>query len=160
MLHAALLATCGSAYADHIITDQLGREVQVPDTVRRAVILQHQTVNIAVQLDARDEVVGVLDEWKTLLGPNYAPLAPKLADLPMPGGLTKVNVEELLTLDPDVVFITNSAPPEVINEIMSVGLRVVAVSLIKVSTTRPQRTTHLFQMSPLPLMKVSWTESV
>ncbi|KAB0679092.1 ABC transporter substrate-binding protein [Aureimonas leprariae] len=135
ILIATLFATGGSAFAERTVTDQLGREVHVPDTVRHAVILQHQTLNIAVQLDAMDELVGVLDEWKKQLGSNYVRLAPKIADLPMPGGLTKVNVEELLKLEPDVVFVTNYAPPEMIRQIEGVGVPVVAISLLKVPSS-------------------------
>jgi len=58
------------AFADRLVTDQIGRQVHIPDAVNRVVILQHQTLNIAVQLDAMDKVVGVLDEWKKQLGAN------------------------------------------------------------------------------------------
>ncbi len=77
------------AWADRLVTDQIGRQVHIPDVVSRVVILQHQTLNIAVQMDAMDKVVGVLDEWKKQLGANYVRLAPQLPNLAMPGGLTK-----------------------------------------------------------------------
>lgn len=121
------------AWADRLVTDQIGRQVHIPDVVNRVVILQHQTLNIAVQLDAMDEVVGVLDEWKTQLGANYVKLAPQLPNLPMPGGLTKVNIEELLKLKPDVVFVTNYAPSDMIKQIEDAGLPVVAISLLDVA---------------------------
>lgn len=120
------------AWADRVVTDQIGRQVHIPDTVNRVVILQHQTLNIAVQLDAMDKVVGVLDEWKKQLGANYARLAPQLPNLPMPGGLTKVNIEELLKLKPDVVFVTNYAPADMVKQIEDAGLSVVAISLLDV----------------------------
>jgi iron complex transport system substrate-binding protein len=120
------------AWADRVVTDQIGREVHVPDHVNRVVILQHQTLNIAVQLDAMDKVVGVLDEWKKQLGQRYVRLAPTLPDLAMPGGLTKVNIEELLTLKPDVVFVTNYAPADMVKQIEDAGLAVVAISLLDV----------------------------
>ncbi|CAK7260478.1 iron complex transport system substrate-binding protein (plasmid) [Shinella sp. WSC3-e] len=125
-----LLAT--PAWADRTITDQIGREVHVPDQVNRVVILQHQTLNIAVQLDAMDKVVGVLDEWKKQLGAKYVRLAPTLPELAMPGGLTRVNIEELLTLKPDVVFVTNYAPTDMVKQIEDAGLAVVAISLLDV----------------------------
>jgi iron complex transport system substrate-binding protein len=128
---ASLLLTT-PAWADRVFTDQIGREVHVPDEVNRVVILQHQTLNIAVQLDAMDKVVGVLDEWKKQLGGQYVRLAPKLPDLAMPGGLTKVNIEELLTLKPDVVFVTNYAPADMVKQIEDAGLAVVAISLLDV----------------------------
>lgn len=134
---AAAIALAGSliafpAFADRLVTDQIGRDVHVPDTVNRVVILQHQTLNIAVQLDAMDKVVGVLDEWKKQLGANYVRLAPQLPNLPMPGGLTKVNIEELLKLKPDVVFVTNYAPADMVKQIADAGLAVIAISLLDV----------------------------
>ncbi len=50
----------------------------------------------------------------------------------MPGGLTSVNIEELLALNPDVVFVTNYAPAEMRQQIEAVGLPVVAISLLEV----------------------------
>lgn len=126
------LAIAMPAWAERIVTDQIGREVHLPDIVNRAVILQHQTLNIALQLDAMDKVVGVLDEWKKQLGADYARLAPGLADLPTPGGLKGVNIEALLKLEPDVVFVTNYAPEDMIRQMEQVGLPVVAVSLLDV----------------------------
>jgi iron complex transport system substrate-binding protein len=120
------------AWADHLVTDQIGRQVHIPDTVNRVVILQHQTLNIAVQLGAMDKVVGVLDEWKQQLGANYVRLAPQLPTLATPGGLTKVNIEELLKLKPDVVFVTNYAPADMVKQIEDAGLAVVAISLLDV----------------------------
>ncbi|EJK85399.1 ABC transporter substrate-binding protein [Rhizobium sp. AP16] len=130
VISSLLLAT--PALADRVVTDQIGRQVHVPDTVNRVVILQHQTLNITVQLDAMDKVVGVLDDWKKQLGANYVRLAPQLPKLAMPGGLTKVNIEELLKLKPDVVFVTNYAPADMIKQIEDAGLPVVAISLLDV----------------------------
>jgi iron complex transport system substrate-binding protein len=118
------------AAAERVVTDQLGRQVRLPDTVSRVVVLQHQTLNLIVQMDAVDELVGVLDEWKKQLGPNYVRLAPKLEGLPMPGGLTRVNIEALMQLRPDVVFVTNYAPADMIGQIEKAGIPVVAISLL------------------------------
>ncbi len=120
------------AWADRVVTDQIGRQVHIPDAVNRVIVLQHQTLNIVVQLDAMDKVVGVLDEWKKQLGANYVRLAPQLPNLPMPGGLTKVNIEEILKLKPDVVFVANYAPADMVKQIEDVGLSVVAISLLDV----------------------------
>ncbi|NKJ40074.1 hypothetical protein [Rhizobium sp. SG570] len=40
------------AWADRVATDQIDRQVHIPDVVNRVIILQHQTLNIAVQLEA------------------------------------------------------------------------------------------------------------
>lgn len=127
-----VLGLLSPALADRSVTDQTGRRVTLPDRVERAVVLQHQTLNIAVQLDAQGQLVGVLDEWKKQLGPGFARLAPGIETLGTPGGLTRVNIEELLALRPDVVFVTNYAPAEMRAQIEAVGLPVVAISLLKV----------------------------
>ncbi|MDO5706688.1 MAG: ABC transporter substrate-binding protein [Paracoccus sp. (in: a-proteobacteria)] len=127
-----LLLAATAAWADRTITDQLGHSVTIPDTVERAVVLQHQTLNIAVQLDALDQIVGVLDEWKKQLGPGFSRLAPGIEEKATPGGLTSVNIEALAALDPDVVFVTNYAPAEMRDQIAAIGLPVVAISLLDV----------------------------
>lgn len=136
LVKAALVAGglffSSSAWADNVITDQIGRTVHIPDTINRVVILQHQTLNIAVQLGEMGKVVGVLESWKKQLGANYVRLAPTLPKLPTPGDLTKVNIEDLLSLKPDVVFVTNYAPADMVKQIESTGLPVVAISLLDV----------------------------
>lgn len=119
-----------AALAERTVTDQLGRKVTLPDTVSRAVVLQHQTLNLMVQMDAVDKLVGILDDWKRQLGANYVRLAPKLASLATPGGLTKVNIEALLQLKPDVVFVTSYAPADMIAQMEKLGLPVVAISMV------------------------------
>lgn len=111
------------------VTDQLGRTVTVPDKVDNVVVLQHQTLNILVQLNAVDSVTGVLASWKKQLGAEYARLAPRLEKLPMPGDLSQVNIESLMALNPQVVFVTNYAPQEMIEQIEKVNIPVVAISL-------------------------------
>lgn len=118
-----------SASAERQVTDQLGRKVKLPDTIERAVVLQHQTLNLLVQMDATDRVVGILAGWKKQLGPNYQRLAPELAKMAMPGDLNQVNIESLMALKPDVVFVTNYAPAEMIAQIEKVGIPVIAISL-------------------------------
>ncbi len=71
LLSACLFA--GHAFADRTVTDQLGREVTLPDHITRAVVLQHQTLNLLVQLNAADEIVGVMSSWKAAW-PCFRPL--------------------------------------------------------------------------------------
>lgn len=123
------LLTVHAAHADRTVTDQLGRQVTLPDHVTRVVVLQHQTLNLLVQLNAGDDVVGVLSSWKKQLGPQFARFMPKISTLPMPGDLTSANIESLLALHPQVVFVANYAPAEMIQQIQNAGIPVVAVSL-------------------------------
>lgn len=128
LLLLALLFS-SAALADRQVTDQLNRTVTLPDHITRAVVLQHQTLNLLVQLDAMPQVVGVLSSWQKQLGPNYLRLAPSLAKMPMPGDLTAVNIESLLALHPQVVFVANYAPADMIAQIEQAGIPVVAISL-------------------------------
>lgn len=128
-LLCATFAVVSPAEAERTLTDQLGRQVTLPDTVNRVVVLQHQTLNLLVQLDAGKDVVGVLSSWKKQLGPDFARFMPTLSSLPMPGDLTQVNIESLLALHPQVVFVANYAPAAMIQQIQNAGIPVVAISL-------------------------------
>ena len=126
---ALALLPVSTAFARDI-TDQLNRSVTVPDKVERIVVLQHQTLDLLVELGAADRIVGVLQKWPSLI-PGLDKYAPQLKSLPMPGDLSTVNVEEVLALKPDVVFVTNYAPPAMIDQLSKAGLAVVAISLSK-----------------------------
>lgn len=110
-----------SSQASRQITDQIGRQVTIPDHVDRIVVLQHQTLNLLVQMNATDKIVGVMANWKQQLGDGYARLAPELNHMATLGDLTHVDPEKLVTLHPQVVFVTNYAPHEMIDSIR--GLR-------------------------------------
>ena len=127
-LFSASLFT-SQAFADRTVTDQLGRQVTLPDHITRAVVLQHQTLNLLVQLNAGDDIVGVLSSWKKQLGPQFVRFMPAIENLPTPGDLTQVNIESLLALHPQVVFVANYAPQAMIQQIQNAGVPVVAISL-------------------------------
>ena len=76
MLSASLFTS--QAFADRTVTDQLGRQVTLPDHITRAVVLQHQTLNLLVQLNAGDDIVGVLSSWKKQLGPQFVRFMPAI----------------------------------------------------------------------------------
>ncbi len=117
------------ALADRTVTDQLGRKVDIPDQVNHVVVLQHQTLDILVQLHAADKIVGVMKSWKKQLGPDFARFYPALSSMPTPGDLESVNIEGVLALKPDVVFITNYAPASMIEQLESSHIPAVAISL-------------------------------
>ena len=99
-----------SAQADRTITDQLGRQVTIPDHVDKVVVLQHQTLNILVQLNAQQDIVGVDVELEKQLGPEFARFMPTITTLPTPGDLTSVNIESLLAIHPQVVLSPTMRP--------------------------------------------------
>lgn len=129
LIGALLLISPLAALANRVVTDQLGRQVTIPDRVDRVVVLQHQTLNLLVQMNASDKIVGILANWKQQLGDGYVRLAPELEHKAMLGDLTHVNTESLVALHPQVVFVTNYAPQEMIDSISKLGLPVIAISL-------------------------------
>lgn len=120
------------AWADRVVVDQLGNSVTIPDEISRAVVLQHHTLDVIVQLDAQNQVAGVVRDWPKLLGSGFDRLAPEFKSLPEPGELTKVNTEELLSIRPDVVFVTHYAPDEMLQQIKSVGIPVIQIAFFTV----------------------------
>jgi len=120
------------AHAAKTVTDQLGRTVVAPDDAKRVVVLQHQALDIMIQLGAQDKVVGVLEKWDKYL-PGAAKCMDNLEAMPTPGGLNSVNMEALLTLSPDLVIVTHYAPKDMIDQISNAGIPVVAVSLFEAS---------------------------
>jgi iron complex transport system substrate-binding protein len=132
LLLLALTGVPASARAadTHVVVDQLARSVTVPTQVKRVVALQHQAFDIIVELGAGDRVVGLLRSWSSLI-PGIDRIVPRLATLPMPGDLTTVNIEALLDLHPDVVFVTNYAPAAMVQQITQAGLPVLVISLAK-----------------------------
>ena len=100
LLSASLFT--GQTFADRTVTDQLGRQVTLPDHVTRVVVLQHQTLNLLVQLHAAEDIVGVLSSWQKQLGPQFARFMPGSGNW-RPGRSHQVNIESLLALRPQVV---------------------------------------------------------
>jgi len=112
-----------------VIVDQHGRNVTIPTNVNRVVSLHHHTIDIINELQGEDKLVGILKSWESNLGPGFIRIMPGIETLPTPGDLTSVNVEELLSLHPDVVFVAHQMPKDVIDRIQSAGIPVVAIAL-------------------------------
>jgi iron complex transport system substrate-binding protein len=113
------------------IVDQLGRTVTIPKEPKRIVCLQHHTLDIILELQAGDKLVGVVNKWQSLVSPELGEIYPRLKELPTPGDLKSVNVEELSKLNPDLVLVTHYIDKSVIDKIEKMGIPVVAISLYK-----------------------------
>ncbi|NJE84843.1 iron ABC transporter substrate-binding protein [Thermococcus sp. CX2] len=92
------------------VTDMLGREVKVPEKVESIVAAGPGALRLIVYLNASDMVVGVEDfEKRYNYGRPYIIAHPELKELPTigPGGPGKLpDLEALVKLKPDVIFIT------------------------------------------------------
>lgn len=122
------LLSSGPALAERQVTDQAGRVVSLPDRVERVVTLQHQALDVLIELNAEDKLVGVLRDWNKQLPGTIADIAPVLRSLPMPGDLRTVNAESLAALRPDVVFVTHYMADDVVQQIDRLGIPVIKVS--------------------------------
>lgn len=86
------------------IIDQAGRVVFVPEKVDRIVSLWPEATRVLVALGVNDKIVGVTTMGDTA-DPIFTKIFPKLKNLPGLGGMGKgVNIEELISLRPDIVF--------------------------------------------------------
>lgn len=114
LLMALCLVACFSQAAEPFsMTDMAGRTVSFSEAPRRVVCLAPGALRFIVYLQAQDLVVGVEGIEKTSAsGRPYRMAHPELADLPLvgPGGPTSINtkpdLEPLLAVKPDVIFVT------------------------------------------------------
>ena len=124
-LAVAAAAFCGTALASdkeegtegtHIVTDHNGNEVAVPDNAERIVVCDIYPLPsvLTVFFDSADKIVGMAQPSMTaaqngLLGELY----PELLDA-QTGFIdgSDINMEELLKLEPDVVFYSASNPAQ------------------------------------------------
>lgn len=95
------------------ITDARNRTVKVPTKVTRTIALGPGTLRLLTYIQALDLVVGVEEiERKGQIGRPYAMANPQLAKLPRvgKGGGSEINkkpdLEAILAIKPDVIFIT------------------------------------------------------
>ncbi|MCZ6103699.1 ABC transporter substrate-binding protein [Campylobacter ureolyticus] len=130
---SVLLLLVTFAYAS-VIKDQLNREVVLSDKVDRIVVLQHQSLNVLVQIGAKDKIVGVLQSWEKRLGSDYKRLFNGIDKLPTPGDLKTVNFESILNLKPDVVIVTNYIDKSYIEKLEELKIPVVMMSFFKDSS--------------------------
>lgn len=124
---AIVMALPAFAASPRLVKDQLGREVALPEKVERVVCLEHHALDIILQLQAGDRLVGLLQKWESLLA-GADRIYPRLKELSTPGDLQSVNMEELLKLEPDAVIITHYAPKEMWEPIEKAGVPVILLS--------------------------------
>lgn len=102
---AACKGTGGGASAGpkKTITDCVGRTVEVPEDPQRIICMYASTAHMLAMLDKGDRIVGAADgvTRDQLMLTKY----PAIEDVPTPYHSGSVNVEEVLSLDADLLFI-------------------------------------------------------
>jgi iron complex transport system substrate-binding protein len=100
------LGSSMAAAKTRIITDMLGRKVEVPDPLTRVALLGGPTGQMAYILGARDQLCAVTSSLKG--SELVRAMDPTIVNLPGPRSTSgQVNVEELLLSDPQLVIAGN-----------------------------------------------------
>ncbi len=127
LLSASLFT--GQAFADRTVTDQLGRQVTLPrprhPRCGSAASDAQPAGTTACRRGYRRRLKQLAETARAAVRPLYA--EDRAAG--DPGRSYQVNIESLLALRPQVVFVANYAPPAMIAQIQQAGIPVVAISL-------------------------------
>lgn len=133
LMFVLLLVFSAAAYAGQpgkmTVTDQFGRKVTIKAPAERILCMQHHTLDIMLELQAQDKIVGVMQSWEKLLGSYIADVFPEIRTLPKPGELNQYNIEEVLALAPDVIFASNQIPKATLEQLEQLGIPVVVITL-------------------------------
>ena len=105
-----------SGRAPRILTDEVGRKVQIPQEVDRVVSLAPNLTEIVFALGDGNHLAGDTD---------YCDYPPEAAQKPHVGGPVNPNLEEIVSLKPDLVLATKSINRrETVNALDQIGLPV------------------------------------
>lgn len=111
------------------ISDQVGRIVYIPEKTERVVSLWPEATRILVALGEGEKIVGISNNEQG--DPILSKIFPKLKTLPGVGDAEKgtCNIEELISLKPDVIFLF-AEYADIADDIQNkTGIPVVCISL-------------------------------
>ncbi len=100
------------------ITDDLGRAVTISKTAERIVSLAPSNTEILFALGLGDKVVGVTE---------YCDYPPEATQKEKVGGFSTVNVEKVVSLNPDLVLATGGEQEGFVTQLEGLGITVVAL---------------------------------
>ena len=113
LVAALLCAACGErAYVE------TGRDAATAALPRRIISLSPSTTEVLYGVGAFDRVVAVTD---------YDEYPPEVSKLPKVGGWSNTNLEQIASLRPDLVVMTESQAPLIKDKLDSLGVRVLVV---------------------------------
>jgi iron complex transport system substrate-binding protein len=112
-----------------VLVDQAGREVILPKQVNKVVTLIPMSTVIVCSIDGKEKLVGI-DETSSS-SEFFLKVNPELKELPVVGTPWKINEEELLRLNPDVV-ITLPEPAKLVKRMEELGIPVFCLNMQRV----------------------------
>ena len=117
-LLAALLVAAACGDRVYVETGKDAKDAVAAERPRRIISLSPSTTEVLYGVGAFDRVVAVTE---------YDEYPPEVAQLPKVGGWSNTNLEQIATLKPDLVILTESQAPLIKDKLDSLGLRVVVV---------------------------------
>lgn len=123
---ASAASAASSAVSTHTVTDIKGAAVDLPVQIDSIVDLWHAHNQIVLMLGAADKLVGTTQNFKNMKWANvvYPNLANVQTIVTGSGSNQEVNYEEVLNLDPDVIF---ASADNMVTECRNRGLNAVNV---------------------------------
>ncbi len=119
-LLSLIAALAGPCFASRTLTDEMGRQVVVPDHPHRVICLMPPVTDTVFALGGGDDVVGISDYTKY---PAAALKKPSVGDLINP------SIETILSLHPDLVIgMQPKGPMEVTDQLERAGIPIFLVS--------------------------------
>ncbi len=108
------------------VTDQLGRDIQVPDTPQRVVSLAPSITEIIFSIQRQDLLVGVS---------RFSDFPEAAKALPKVGSYVQLDLERIVALRPDLcIAIKDGNPREIAERLENMGIPVYAVNPQNLST--------------------------
>jgi len=119
MMTVVLLIAIGTPSDAKIVTDQLGRQITVPENPQRVVALAPSITEIIYALGQENLLKGV-----TL----YSDFPPAAVNFPKVGSYVQLNLEKIVALKPDLCIAIKDGNPRVVaNRLESLNIPVYAV---------------------------------
>ncbi len=117
-----LFAACGGGHeqaaVSDTVTDDYGRTVVVPTQPQRVVSLSPAVTEIIYALGAQELLVGRTD---------FCEYPPEAQEIPSIGGISNLNIESILSLNPDLVISGSMVGKKVTDQMDQMGVPMVCV---------------------------------
>ncbi|MCD6298023.1 MAG: ABC transporter substrate-binding protein, partial [Deltaproteobacteria bacterium] len=114
-----LFLSAGTQSSAKTVTDQLGREVTLPDDPKRVVSLAPSITEIIFALGREQRLKGVT---------RFSDFPPEAMNIPKVGSFVRLDLEKIVALRPDLCFaVKDGNPGEIAARLESLGIPVYAV---------------------------------
>jgi iron complex transport system substrate-binding protein len=130
LLFVLALPACSGQRQDaptRIVTDMLGREVALPDSVGRIVCVRAGALRLLVYMDASNRIAGREEGDKLIQRRPYLIAHPELQAKPVVGPLMGGDAEMILHTRPDIIFTAYTTTAEADDLQKKTGVPVVAL---------------------------------